>query len=71
MQFPCRITRTPDGSWTAQHDSANLGRVRVTAATREAAAAKLKAELRYRLEICPCTGELYDTVNIDLVEQAP
>ena len=68
MQFPCRFTKTSAGAWTAEHQSDDLGHVRVAADTREAVAKKLKDELRYRLEICPCTGELYDTVNIELVE---
>ena len=30
----------------------------------------MKGELRYRLEICPCTGELYQDVEIEICNQA-
>jgi hypothetical protein len=70
MRFTCRFKRSPRGDWIAEHESADLGRVTATANTREAASRKLKDEIRYRLEICPCTGELYDTVDIELVEEA-
>lgn len=70
MQFACEFKRRDDGQWTARHTGGDLGTVQVTAATREQAAGKLKDEIRYRLEICPCTGELYDTVTIQLVERA-
>jgi hypothetical protein len=69
MQFTCRFHQLPSGAWTAEHASSDLGHVRVAADTREAVAKKLQDELRYRLEICPCTGELYDSVNIELVEE--
>jgi hypothetical protein len=26
----------------------------------------MRGELRYRLEICPCTGELYQDVQIEI-----
>jgi hypothetical protein len=40
--------------------------VQVTAHSRDEALEKMRGELRYRLEICPCTGELYQDVEIEL-----
>jgi hypothetical protein len=49
-----------------RHVSRDLGTVQVTASSREEVAEKMKGELRYRLEICPCTGELYQDVEIEI-----
>jgi hypothetical protein len=40
--------------------------VEVRAGSREEAFEKMRRELRYRLEICPCTGELYQDVEIEI-----
>ena len=70
MRFVCRIDRQPDGSWTVRHDESDLGRVEVSAASREGAVEKMRNELRYRLELCPCSGEIYQQANIEIVEQS-
>jgi hypothetical protein len=51
-----------------RHASAETGTVEVTAGSREQAITKMRAELRYRLELCPCTGEQYKDIEIDLIE---
>jgi hypothetical protein len=38
----------------------------VTAATREQAIEKLRGEIRYRLELCPCSGETYQHIAIEI-----
>ena len=68
MQFSCRVRRSATGSWTAMHSGSQLGSVEVTGATREAALEKMRKELQFRLEICPCTGEMYRNVEIILDE---
>jgi hypothetical protein len=40
----------------------------VRAATRDEAIEKIKGEIRYRLELCPCTGETYQHIDIDVIE---
>ena len=40
-----------------------------TAATRKEAAEKMRGELRYRLELCPCSGESYQHIEVEIVEQ--
>ncbi len=40
----------------------------VTAPTREEALRKLVGETRYRLELCPCSGEAYRQIEVELGE---
>ena len=69
MRFPATASRTSDGGWSLRHESAEVGRVETTAATREQAAEKLRGEIRYRLELCPCTGETYQHVQVEITEE--
>jgi hypothetical protein len=64
MTYPCTLHERP-GGWTARHDSA-LGQIEVSAPSREAAVEKMKNELRYRLELCPCTGEQFQHLNVEV-----
>jgi hypothetical protein len=69
MQFPCQVHQQSTGLWHVRHQGKDLGEVEVTAINRDEAMEKMRRELRYRLEICPCTGELYDSVAIELIVQ--
>jgi hypothetical protein len=69
MRFPCTIERLAGGGWAAEHDGREVGKVRVQAPTREAAIEKLQGEIRYRLELCPCTGETYQHIDVQIVER--
>jgi hypothetical protein len=71
MKFPCSIHQGRDGRWTARHSSPDLGDIAVTAATRDEALAKITGELRYRLELCPCSGDSYQHLEIELLTTAP
>lgn len=68
MRLVCTISRRPGGNWAARHDSREAGRVEVQAATREQAIEKIRGEIRYRLELCPCSGETYQHIQIEVVE---
>jgi hypothetical protein len=68
MRFPCTITQR-GGHWVARHESADLGLVTAQAGSRQEAIEKLRGELRYRLEICPCTGESYQHIDVEIVEE--
>lgn len=70
MRFPCQLTRQPDGRWKLRHDGPQVGAVEVTASTRAEAESKMVGELRYRLELCPCSGESYQHLTIEVVEAA-
>jgi hypothetical protein len=67
MRFVCRILKN-EGLWTVEHASQDVGPIRVTSPTRDEAVQKMKDELHYWLEMCPCSGEAYRDLEIDLVE---
>jgi hypothetical protein len=67
MKFPATIRRN-NGYWSAQHDGPDAGRVEVRAPTRDEAIERLIGEIRYRLELCPCSGESYQHIQIDVIE---
>ena len=69
MRFSCTIERLAKGGWMAVHESRDVGEVRVHADTREAVIEKLQGEIRYRLELCPCTGETYQHIDVEIVER--
>ncbi len=68
MRFTCTLTRTAGGQWTAHHESDAVGVVNVVAASRDLSIDKLRGELRYRLELCPCTGESYRHIDVEIIE---
>jgi hypothetical protein len=43
-----------------------MGTVEASAASKEQALEKLRNELRYRLELCPCTGEQFQNLQIEI-----
>jgi hypothetical protein len=69
VKFACTSSRLANGDWSIRHTSPNLGAVQAIARTRDEALEKMRGELRYRLEICPCTGELYQDVDIELSDR--
>lgn len=64
MKLPCTISRTVDGRWLARHVGAQFGPIEITAMERESALTKLREELQYRIELCPCSGVSGDTVAL-------
>ena len=68
MKFPSVIQRRSNGQWSLRHESAEMGRIEVTAPTRAQAVEKLRGEISYRLELCPCSGESYQHINIEISE---
>jgi hypothetical protein len=68
MKAPCSVRRTRDGAWVARHSSLRLGTVEVSALTREEALTKMRDELQYRSEWCPCSGVSGDTVEVQVSE---
>ena len=67
MKFLCRITAR-DNFWIGEHASDGVGPIQVKAPTRPEAIEKLEREIRYWLEMCPCTGERFKNIDIELVE---
>ena len=68
MRFACRMSRSGEDRWDARHEGTDLGLVTATGRSRDEALEKLRQELRYRLELCPCTGESYQHIQIEIVE---
>jgi hypothetical protein len=65
------VLQLPDGRWRVRHDGNVAGAVEVTASTKAEALEKMRGELRYRLELCPCSGESYQHLEIEIIEHAP
>jgi len=70
MRFPCYIAQRRDGSWQASHRGKDVGEVHVTGTSKEDALDKLRGEIRYRLELCPCSGESYRHIDLEIIEAA-
>lgn len=68
MKAACTVSRTRNGAWLVRHSSSALGTVEVAAPSREEALTKMRNELQYRIEWCPCSGVSGDTVELQ-VEQ--
>ena len=69
MKFACTFSQLGRGEWSVRHVGSDVGTVEVTARSQQKALEKMRGELRYRLEICPCTGELYRDVQIEISGQ--
>jgi len=67
MKFLCRLTER-DGTWMAEHAGVEIGPIRVTAPTREEVLRKMDGEIHYWLEMCPCSGQAFRDVEIELAE---
>jgi hypothetical protein len=71
MKFSCRVFQLPDGRWRVRHEDDVAGPVEVTAGTKAEALEKMRGELQYRLELCPCSGESYQHLEIEIIEHTP
>jgi hypothetical protein len=68
MKLSCTVSRLANGQWLARHTGSSVGEVEVTAATRQEALTKLRDELQYRVELCPCSGVSVDAVELQVRE---
>jgi hypothetical protein len=66
MKYTCTLTHLPNGQWLACHTGSKLGPVEVTAASRDEVQDKLRNELQYRVELCPCSGVSGETVVLQV-----
>ena len=69
MRLACTVSRLANGKWLVRHTGSSTGRVEVTALTRGAALTKMRNELQYRIEWCPCSGASGDTVELQVREE--
>lgn len=70
MQFIVRVAPQADGSWLATHASPEAGSVTVRAATRDEAIEKMRGEIRYRLELCPCSGATWQHLALRVIDES-
>lgn len=70
MKFHCTIERRTDGRWLARHSGSTVGSVEVAAGSRDDALDKLRNELQYRIELCPCSGVSGDRAEIVVQERS-
>lgn len=70
MKAPCTISRQRNGTWLVRHSSPSLGTVEVSASSRDEALTKMRNELQYRIEWCPCSGVSGDTVELQVKEES-
>jgi hypothetical protein len=69
MKFTCTVSRLASGRWLARHTGSSTGQAEVTASTREEALTKLRDELQYRIELCPCSGVSGPTVELQVRQE--
>ena len=68
MKLACSILHKPNGVWVARHAGPTLGLVETVAPTKDEALAKLRDELQYRTELCPCSAANEDRVELEVRE---
>ena len=71
MKFRCTLDELPDHRWVARHSGRDVGDLKTVAASRAEVIEKMQNELRYRLELCPCSGESYQHIEIEIVTEPP
>ena len=69
MKLTCTLSCLANGQWLARHTGSSTGQVEITAPTREEALAKVRDELQYRIELCPCSGVSGPTVELQVWEE--
>ena len=68
MKLACTVSRLANGKWLARHTGSSVRQVEVAAQTREEALTKMRNELQYRIEWCPCSGASGDVVELQVRE---
>ena len=63
------VKRTLDGHFYARCETAPAGMLERTGDTEEEAVARMRAEIEYQLEWCPCTGAAREKVHLDVVRR--
>jgi hypothetical protein len=70
MNAACTLSKMWNGTWLVRHSSPTLGTVEVSAASREEALTKMRDELQFRSEWCPCSGASADSVELLVSEDS-
>jgi hypothetical protein len=66
----CTLSRRPNGTWLVRYSSSALGTVEVSAPSRDEVLTKMRDELQYRSEWCPCSGASGDSVELQVTDDS-
>lgn len=69
MPYQVTTKRLMDGQWLARCMSGPNGVVAKEAPTKKEAVEKLREEIRYQLEFCPCSSVAQDFVQLDVRDE--
>jgi hypothetical protein len=69
MKLTCTVSHLANGKWLAKHKGSSTGEIEVTGTSREDALTRMRNELQYRIEWCPCSGVSGDTVELQAQEE--
>lgn len=65
----CTICRLPSGEWLIRHSSTELGEIALRGASRNDVLSRMRVELQYRAELCPCSGASLGAFELAVQEQ--
>ena len=68
MKVTCILKNLGNRRWQAAHSGSSFGNVKVFGSSRDEALTKMRDELQYRIELCPCSGVSGDTVEVQVSE---
>ena len=71
MRFPVTLKRLIDGKIQARSIGTVAGEVTVVGSTRDEALERARNEIRYRIELCPCSTVADDFVELEVQDAAP
>lgn len=66
MKFPCTVTEISGGQWQARCTAPLVGTIEITTNSRSEALKKISAEIRYCIELCPCSGVPDQFVELEI-----
>ena len=69
MRFPVTLKTLIDGKIQARSIGTVAGEVTVVGSTRDEALERARNEIRYRIELCPCSGASADRAELVVREQ--
>ena len=68
MQYRVTLKKLLDGQYYARCTAAPSGIAVTQSTTRENALEKMRSEIRYQLEWCPCSGVSNDYVRLEVMD---
>lgn len=69
MKFEVRVKQLGDGGWQVRYIGGQVESLSIRDPSRAQALERMKAEIRYHLEWCPCSGVSDDSVELVPVDE--